>query len=492
MKSVLILYPHQLYDISVFPEVNSIIVTEDRSIFGIDADNQYRVHKQKIILLRSAARRYAEEVLWPAGYKVDYIGLDVLMQPIDLLRKAGKFDKVYMFDPLDNTITEGLLSARRELKDRAPEIEFLSSPNFYLKEHEVRQYFAQSATQTFNDFYQWQRERFNILITDDYKSEGGSWQLSPGTSSESTSPAGMQAYGDNKWVAESISYVEKHFPDNPGSTTFIWPTSKIEAEQWLKEFIKTRLSSYGLRNYKVDNTVAWYQNSAISPLLNIGLLDPVKVVELVIEYYAENKHQLPQVEHFIRQILGWREFSRAIYLMGDNKDQLAKLKSDRRLTADWYQGTTGLLPFDSMVGKLKSNGYVNQSERLYIAGTLMTLCGISTAEIHRWFTEMLIDSTDWALVPNLNLLKQFNRGPLLDQGVYLATSKFILDHSNFIKGEWCDIWDGLYWNFIEENKTELSKYTRTRTIVQRMTRLNKDKRRIINYRAQDFLAKFTK
>jgi deoxyribodipyrimidine photolyase-related protein len=121
----------------------------------------------------------------------------------------------------------------------------------------------------------------------------------------------------------------------------------------------------------------------------------------------------------------------------------------------------------------------------------MTLCGISTAEIHRWFTEMLIDSTDWALVPNLNLLKQFNRGPLLDQGVYLATSKFILDHSNFSKGEWCDIWDGLYWNFIEENKTELSKYTKTRTIVQRMTRLNKDKRRIINYRAQDFLAKFT-
>ena len=40
---------------------------------------------------------------------------------------------------------------------------------------------------------------------------------------------------------------------------------------------------------------------------------------------------------------------------------------------------------------------------------------------------------------------------------YISGSNYILKMSDYKKGEWCDIWDALYWNFINENRDFFKK-----------------------------------
>lgn len=492
MKTVLILYPHQLFPANELPKVDAVMLVEEPLLFGVDQEFPSRLHKQKIVFQRASMRRYAEEVLWPAGFKVDYVELDVFMQTTDLLEKVKKFDRTVMFDPVNETLTLRLLQARREMGESAPAIEFLATPNFYLKEHEVRQYFTDRHKHPFAEFYQWQRERFNILITEDYKPVGDSWMIESKTAKPGDQTPGMRVFGDNPWVAEATKYVQEHFPDNPGDSACIWPTSHHEAAEWLKEFVSNRLDGYGPHLELIDSQSPWLYHSALAASLNVGLLSPQQVVQAALKHHAQKPVSLNSLECFVRQVLGWREFTRGISLVGGNSLRQANpLKANRKPTNAWYTGNTGLPPFDDMVKKVLAKGYANHAERLYIAGTLMVICEIDPEEIYKWFYELFVDAHDWALTPNVYALSQFADNTSLEGGPYICTSKTLLDKSDYERGEWCNVWDGLYWRFVEKHKATLKKNARMRAVVQRLEGLDADRKRIINYRAEDFLAKFT-
>ncbi|MCA9328772.1 cryptochrome/photolyase family protein, partial [Candidatus Saccharibacteria bacterium] len=73
-SNILLLYPHQLYPVDDLPEdVDQVFVIEDPLLFGRDTQYPLYLHKQKLVLHRASMRRYVEEVLWPAGYQVEYI-----------------------------------------------------------------------------------------------------------------------------------------------------------------------------------------------------------------------------------------------------------------------------------------------------------------------------------------------------------------------------------------------------------------------------------
>lgn len=491
MKSSLILYPHQLFALEHLPQVDSVLLVEEPLLFGMDPEHRQRLHKQKLILMRASMQRYAEEVLWPAGFKVDYIGLDVFMQTKDLLDKVRKFDRTFMFDPGNEIITSRLLETRREMGEDAPALEFLASPNFYLKEHEVRQYFAERHTHPFDEFYQWQRERFNILIQD-YKPVGGAWMLN----AKPTRPEGQlpsfAAFGDNKWVVEAAEFVEKHFGDNPGSPDCIWPTNHAEASNWLQDFVSHRLDSYSQHAEAFDSASPWLYHSALSTSLNNGLLSPQQVIAAAVSRHATNPVPLESLELFIRQVLGHREFTRGIALIGGKALRDANpLKANRRLTLDWYNGTTGLPVFDDLLKKVLARGYAHNSERLLIAGTLMTLCEITPKDIHQWFTELFVDAQDWALLPHIYALGQFADATTLQGGPFVCRSDTLIELSDYERGEWANVWDGLYWRFIEKHRVAFQKNTKMRKAVHDLDKLDEDQKRIMHYRAEDFLNKFT-
>jgi deoxyribodipyrimidine photolyase-related protein len=493
MKSALVLYPNQLFPVSVLPQVDTIILVEEPLFFGTDREFPLKLHKQKLILHRASMRRYVEEVLWPGKYEVEYIDLDVLYDSSDILSRAKKFEQLYIIDPMNDTLVRRLLEARREHPD-SPELQFLPSPNFYLKDADVRQYLVKSHPKLFADFYQWQRERFNILIGDDYKPLGGEWCLEP--EKNERLPKGQalpsfQVYGDNVFVHEAIEFVNQHFSDNPGSTDFIWPTSHEEAAKWLEEFIANRLEHFGPYENALDGQAAWLYHSAIAGSLNIGLLSPQQVIEAALKRHAKHPVPLQSLESFIRHILGRREFLRGMYLTRQTSLRRSNtFKHHRKLTGAWYGGNLAIPPFDDVVKKINAHAYAHQNERMMIVGNLMLLAEIHPDEVHRWFSELFIDAYDWVTVPTVYGAIEFADESLLGRPS-ISSSHYILQMGHYERGVWSDVWDGLFWRFVERHRTLLARYPQTRVMVQRLERLDSDHRRIIGYRAEDFLARYT-
>jgi deoxyribodipyrimidine photolyase-related protein len=490
MKNALILYPNQLFPVEQLPEVHTVVVLEEPLFFGMHPDQPLKLNKQKLVLHRASMRRYVEEVLWPAKYDVDYVELDVFMNSSDVLGRVKQFDKVYIFDPVDERLTEALLAARRE-RAEGPPVEFLPSPNFYLKEPEVREFMG-GHHKSFADFYQWQRERFNVLIGGDYKPLGGKWMLDGEKSAklpEGQALPSFAAFGDNKHVARAVEWANEHFPDNPGSTDFIWPTDHAESSAWLSDFVENRLDYFATYQNNLDASAPWLFHSVLSANLNIGLLSPHQVVEAALGRHARKPVDLPSLEAFVRLVLGRREYTRGSYVLHAGAMRGSDpFKGQRRMSPAWYEGTLGIPPFDNLVRKLQAHGYAHQSERLLIAGNLMVLAEINLEDIRSWFSQLFIDSYEWSMLPNVHSLVNL-RDP--DGTTAASPSSVVLGLGDYQRGQWSDIWDGLYWRFIDRHKELLKQNKNTRAAVQRLGRLDADRRRIINYRAEDFLNNFT-
>lgn len=476
------------------PEVNTIFMVEEPIFFGADREYPSRLHKQKLILHRASMRRYVEEVLWPVGANVEYIDLDVLYGTGDIIERAKHFDQLYFFDLVDDVLTKRILQARRE-HPKSPAIEFLPSPNFYLKDVEVRQYLNERHEHLFDDFYQWQRERFNILISEDYKPVGGKWSFE--TERHSRVPKDQKlpsfgVFGDDKHTHEAVDWVNERFADNPGSMDFIWPTSHAEAATWLHDFLEHRLDSYGKYEDALDGQAPWLFHSALSSSLNIGLLSPQQVVHAALAHHAKQPVELASLESFIRQILGWREFMRGQYIVkGATLRVTNAFHHQRKLTRAWYDGTTGIPPFDDAVKKVQNHAYAHQSERLMVVGNFMLLCEIDPGDVYRWFSELFIDAYPWVTVPNVYGMSQFGDSGAFGGKPYVSASNYILQMSHYERGLWSDVWDGLFWRFVDKHRSVLAHNPRMRTMISRLDRLDPDRRRIISYRAEDFLNKFT-
>jgi deoxyribodipyrimidine photolyase-related protein len=211
-------------------------------------------------------------------------------------------------------------------------------------------------------------------------------------------------------------------------------------------------------------------------------------VERAIARNEKKEVPIASLEGFIRQILGWREYMRGMYL-----DRHVTLRTtnafdhQRHLTADWYNATTGIPPVDDVIKKTLTRGYAHHIERLMVVGNMMILSEIHPNEVYRWFMEMYVDAYDWVMVPNVYGMSQYADGGSMTTKPYISSSNYILSMSHYERDEWSDAWDGLYWRFIEKHRDSFAKNARMRMMVQQLDKLQENRKRIITYRAEDFL-----
>lgn len=496
MKSAHLVYPHQLFKKEFLPEgITNVIVIEDPLYFGTDTKYQTFFHRQKLVLHRASMRRYIEEVLWPAGYDVEYVAFNEIVDSGDVVQKLRGFDSATVFNVVDDVLQRRLQAALRSVPE-APVLQFLETPSFYLKQSEVAEHFSGKKV-AFSTFYQWQRERFNILIGDDYKPVGGKWSYESEVKKrlpEGETIPTFEVYGSNKFVEEAREYVRKNFPNNPGKDEdFCWPTNHQEAEAWLDSFLKGRLEHFGPYTEAIDGQSPWAYHSGISPALNSGLLTPEHVVQTAIDVHAKKQFPLESLESYVRHILGWREYVRCMYQMHHVTLRSANTFGHRRkLTQDWYEGTTGIPPVDDVIKKVLARGYATSVEREMVLGNIMLVSEIDPTDVYNWFMEMMVDGYDWVLVPNVFALSQYADGGSMTAQPKATSSDYILEMSYYQKDVWADVWDGLYWGFIEKHRTSFGRNPHMKTIIGELDHINEDRKRIIGYRAADFLNEKTK
>ena len=80
------------------------------------------------------------------------------------------------------------------------------------------------------------------------------------------------------------NFIEEKFK-TPGSTNNFWlPTTHKDASDWLDDFIKNKLNLFGDYEDAVSQRDNILFHSALSPLINIGLITPQEIINRLKKY----------------------------------------------------------------------------------------------------------------------------------------------------------------------------------------------------------------
>jgi deoxyribodipyrimidine photolyase-related protein len=103
--------------------------------------------------------------------------------------------------------------------------------------------------------------------------------------------------------------------------------------------------------------------------------------------------------------------------------------------------------------------------------------------------ELFVDAYDWVMVPNVYGMSQFADGGLMSTKPYIGGSNYILKMSDYQKGSWQEVWDGLYWRFIHQHREFFSKNPRLNMMVSIFDKMDDLKQAAHLRNAEEFLLK---
>ena len=483
-----IIFPHQLFEQNILAlKCNTIYLIEEWLYF-----KQYNFHKQKIAFHRASMKFYENYLLLN---KIKVVYIDSFNELADV-RKLIPFLKVKGVNTLEYIDTTDYWLEQRiskACKTHHVEINKNHTPLFLNTKEDIATYFSDKKRMFQTDFYKHQRISRNILLEKQQKPVGGKWTYDDENRlkyPKGKTPPGIDLLNVNTFYAEAVSYTQKYFPDNYGklNTGFIYPTTYVESKSWLNNFFKSRFSEFGAYEDAILSNENILHHSVLTPMLNIGLLTPQFIIDEALLYASNKEIPLNSLEGFIRQIIGWREFIRAVYeLKGKEERTKNSWGFTKKIPASFWNGTTGIEPIDITIKKILETGYCHHIERLMVLGNFMLLCEFDPDEVYRWFMELFIDAYDWVMVPNVYGMSQFADGGLMATKPYISGSNYLLKMSDYKKGEWQNIWDGLFWRFMHTHRDFFLQNPRLGMLVRSFDKMPILKRQAHLNNAEQFL-----
>ena len=498
-STVAFVFPHQLFaDHPILQEApDKVFLVEDSLFFG-DAAHPIRFHKQKLALHRASMSAWRESVLgeafdcelvaWDGAARGEEEGTKAagggeVGRPsrIDALcaRVAGEgAGRVVVTDVHDFLLDRRLRAAT---KRHGLSLRVLPSPMFLNDPLDNRDWRAESKRWFMADFYRWQRRRHDVLMAGD-EPVGGRWSFDE--ENRRKLPKGererlpeLPEVRRTAHVRTAIESVEREFPDNPGNLDdWYYPVTHGVAERWLDAFLVERFVKFGPYEDAIAGGENWLYHGVLTPMLNVGLLTPGQILRRALAHAADNDVPIESVEGFVRQIIGWREFMRATY-----DDLSVPMRTTnhwghtRALPSSFWSAETGIDPVDDAIRRVRDTGYCHHIERLMILGGFMFLCEIDPDDVYAWFMEMFVDSYDWVMVPNVYAMSQHADGGAITTKPYFSGSSYVRRMSDWKRGAWCEVWDGLFWRWIHLHRESLAGNPRWAMMVRNVERMDKSK-----------------
>ncbi len=486
-KVVNLIFPNQLFaEHPLLKNGGEVYLIEEYLFF-----KQYLFHKQKIAFHRASMKCY-QKYLKEKEIKVTYIDSNHQLSDIRLFYKEikkQKFTDINIIDPVDN-----YLEKRIKKVTQNHQLHIFNNPLFLNNKEELSTFFRTDKKSFFQTtFYKQQRKKLNILLDSDQQPIGGKWTYDSDNRKKYPKgkiPPNIYFPKSSSFWVDAVDYTEKHFKDNPGqiSESPIYPINHQEAEDWLTQFLEFRFFDFGIYEDAIVKHQSFLNHSVLSPLLNIGLILPNHVIEKSLAFAEKEKIPINSTEGFVRQIIGWREFIRGMY---ECKGTYSRTKNfwnfNRKIPKSFYDGSTGIAPIDETIKLVLKTGYCHHIERLMVLGNFMLLCEFHPDEVYKWFMEMFIDAYDWVMVPNVYGMSQFADGGTFATKPYVGGSNYIRKMSNYPKGDWATIWDGLFWRFISEHQDFFKSNPRTSMLFYSFNRMDDDKKSLHLKNAENFI-----
>ena len=489
MKTINLIFPNQLF-------CKSILIDSDHEIYLIEEFlffKQYSFHKHKIAFHRATMKAY-HDFLIQNNKTINYIDSQHVLSDIRNFEteiKSKKITHINIIDPCDNWLLKRIKNITKDIQ-----LTINNNPLFINNDNDLDTFFKPQKKSFFQtSFYKNQRRKLNLLLDNEQQPIGGQWTYDLENRKkypkDKKPPIIIPPKNCNYWQ-EAINYTKLYFKDNPGNldSSKVYPINFKEANDYFDQFLNNRFAFFGDYEDAIVKESSTLHHSILSPLINVGFLNPLEVVNKAISYSEKNNIPINSTEGFVRQIIGWREFIRGVYMCKGSFSRTYNYWGFKKdIPKSFYDGSTGIEPIDYTIKKILKTGYCNHIERLMILGNFMLLCEFHPDSVYKWFMEMFVDSYDWVMVPNVYGMCLYADGGVFATKPYICGSNYIKKMSNYRPGQWCDIWDGLFWRFIAKHASFFQKNPRTNMLLLNFNKMDQTKKQAHLNNAHNFLNK---
>lgn len=461
-------------------------------------------HKQKIALVLSAMRHFAES-LRAEGITVDYVRLDdqgnsgSFTGELDRALSRHSADRVIVTEPGEWRVWEFMQSWT--LGFGIP-VEIRSDDRFFCSRAEFAQWVKGRKSLRMEFFYRYLRRKTGWLMNGD-EPQGGRWNYDPANRKSLprhlTIPP-LRRFEPDAITRDVISLVRQRFSDHFGDLeSFGWAVTQEDAQIALSYFVQNCLPQFGDYQDAMQSDTDFLFHSVLSPYMNIGLLQAREVCEAALNAYQNGLAPLHSTEGFIRQILGWREYVRGVYWMRmPAYPESNFFGANRPLPEFYWTGQTEMNCLREAIEATQRNAYAHHIQRLMLTGNFALLAGLAPAEVEKWYLIVYADAFEWVELPNTHGMALYADGGLLGSKPYAASGAYINRMSDYCAGCAYDPklklgvkacpFNYLYWNFLIVNKANLQPNPRMAFPYRVLERFTAERRQSIIQQAEKFLA----
>jgi len=363
----------------------------------------------------------------------------------------------------------------KQLKDFCNDLdidnEVFSTEHFYTERNFLADFFGEKKQYLVEKFYREMRKKHQILMVDD-QPEGGKWNYDQSNRKKwkgDTLIPEEKTFGND--VTEIVKDLEKAEVNTFGeinAKSFEYPVTRRQALSQINYFCKYLLEYFGDYQDAMHTDKVYLFHSRISFAMNAKMVAPNEVIERVLDTYRENKDDIDisQVEGFIRQIIGWREYMRGMYwMLMPNYKKENQLENKNKLPDFYWTGKTKMNCLKNAINNSLHNGYAHHIQRLMITGNFALLTQMDPDEVDAWYLGIYVDAIEWVQLPNTRGMSQFADGGKIATKPYVSSGSYINKMSNYCQsctykktkkiGDDACPFNSLYWNFLDDKKEKL-------------------------------------
>lgn len=460
---------------------------------------RFPYHQKKLVLLFSAMRHYAEK-LRTLGFQVDY--------RFSSATTTALFDHLRVYQPeVIYTMAASDFRGRKyqENLEQLLNIAVTIVPNrqFLVGRYDPFPDPRPGKRYVQEQFYRKMRQYFDLMMETKDRPIGEKWnydksnRLSLPKDAHPSTPISFQP---DEITNEVMREVEQKYQGIGQVEGFNLAVTHEQARLAVEDFFDNRLENFGPYEDAMSSTYDTIYHSKLSPYLNIGLLEPLKLAKEAQDRFDFGQAPINSVEGFIRQVIGWREYIYWQYwrlmpgLSGSNY-----WGADRPLPELFWTGDTELHCLKLVIKRALRSGYTHHIERLMIVSNFCLLVGVNPVAVYEWFLCVYIDAYEWVMVPNVFGMGLYADGGQIGTKPYIASANYIHKMSDYCQncaydrklrvGERACPFNFLYWNFILGNESNLRANPRMTRNLLGLRYLDEEQRHLVMEYAREFLDK---
>ena len=463
-------------------------------------------HIQKVIGFFLAMRHFQEELM-QNGHTVHYVRLNAetnqgsIAGQIKYQLQQDTYDR-FEYQLPDEYRLDAVL--RKLCAELAIETQAVDTEHFLADRMDVEELFAGKKQYLLETFYRKMRKQYNIMMEDDGETPvTGRWNYDQENRKKLPKKQEVpEALHFQRDVSEMVDLLEKQRVETIGRVdpeNFLWPVTRAESLKLLDHFVRLRLHLFGTYQDAMSERHYLLFHSKLSFAMNTKMLHPLEVVNAVLDYWQEHKAEvdIAQVEGFVRQIIGWREYMRGIYWAKMPEYAEKNFFDHQADLPEWYwTGETRMACLSHAINQSLNHAYAHHIQRLMVTGNFALLLGVHPDQVDEWYLGIYMDAIEWVEITNTRGMSQFADGGIVGTKPYISSANYIHKMSHYCKdcyydrkvkhGDKACPFNSLYWDFYDRHRDKLGKNPRVSMMYNVLKRMDGEERAQILAQAQTY------